>query len=104
MLIFDKELVRNILMQELGYQEDKTERKITTLSGHHEDLQPLLDQWIQDRSISDHTINGVSLNMVYKYFEVNDFFSALIHMNSFAKHPGYAEQFLEDPYLIVGEM
>lgn len=104
MLIFDKELVRNILMQELGYQEDKTERGIHLLSELHEDLQPLLDQWIEDRSISDQKINGVTLDMVYKYFEANDIIVALIDMNNFAKHPGYAEQFLEDPYLIVGEM
>lgn len=90
-------------MQELGYPEDKIERGINLLLEFHEDLQPLLDQWLLDRKISDHKINGVSLDMIYKYFKARDIISAFIHMNSFAKHRNYAEKFLRDPYLVVGK-
>lgn len=102
MLTFDKELVRNILIQELGFPEDKAERGITLLSELHEELQPLLDQWLLDRTISDHKINGVSLDMVYKYFKVDNIVRALNYIDMFADSKSLAEKFLRNPYLVVG--
>ncbi|TCS94818.1 hypothetical protein [Hazenella coriacea] len=104
MLKFDKDEVRKILIEEEGLAEDVTERSIELLLELDEGLQPLLDQWLKDRSISDHKINGVSLEMMYKYFEARDFIGALIYIGMFTgdEGKGMAETFLEDPYLLVG--
>ncbi|TCS93669.1 hypothetical protein [Hazenella coriacea] len=101
MLKFNKEEVRKILLEELRFPKDRMERSITAISKLDSQLQPLLDQWLKDRKISHFTINGVSLDYVYKYFEADDFIDALITMEMFAKSDHLAKRFLKNPKLIA---
>ncbi|TCS94817.1 hypothetical protein [Hazenella coriacea] len=102
MLKFNKDEVRKILIEEEGLVEDVTERSIDLLLKFNDSLQPLLDQWLKDRTISDQKINGVSLDMMYKYYKAKDFIEALICIDAFAENEGVAKRFLENPYRLVG--
>ncbi|MGX9706994.1 hypothetical protein [Laceyella tengchongensis] len=103
MLQFDEKKLKEILMDELGYTEDRADRSIHFVRNFNEQLQPILDEWMKDRTYSDHAINGVTLEMVFEHCDVRDFISALFDMDLFASHPFMAEKFLEDPVLYNGK-
>ncbi|MFD1423379.1 hypothetical protein [Laceyella tengchongensis] len=98
MLQFDEKKLKKILMEELGNKEDKADRGIELMRSFNEQLQPILDQWMEDRTYSDHPINGVTLEMVFKHCKLDEFIKAMIHMNDFAEYPSLAEVFLKDPF------
>ncbi|TCS94814.1 hypothetical protein [Hazenella coriacea] len=98
MLKFNKDEVREKLHKEYGFAEDKIERGIDILLELDDSLQPLLDQWLKDGMIPNQKINGVSLDMIYKLYEVNDILSALICMEMFAEDEEIAKDFLRDPF------
>lgn len=84
MLHFDEEKLKRIFMDELKYLEQRAEHAVKTLKTLDEKMQPILDQWIKDRTLSDHAVNGVTIGMVLKDFNVIDIFVAFIYLNDFA--------------------
>jgi hypothetical protein len=83
-------------MEELGYKEDSADRSVELMRSLNEQLQPNLDQWMEDRTYSDHPINGVTLERVFKDCAfVDDFIDAMIRMDGFAKNPRRAKKFLK---------
>ncbi|KPC75923.1 hypothetical protein ADL26_05370 [Thermoactinomyces vulgaris] len=86
-------------MEELGYKEDRADRSVELMRSFNEQLQPILDQWMEDRTYSDHSISGVTLERVFEYCDVDEFIIAMIHMDDFAKSPRRAQLFLKSPVI-----
>ncbi|QKG83378.1 hypothetical protein GXN76_02090 [Kroppenstedtia pulmonis] len=100
MLKYDAEKVKEILIHEEGYSETMAETFSETLVNLHEDLQPALDQWLEDRTISEEiTVEGVTLKMIMEKDREN-FIGALTAMSVFIKNPDSAKDFLDQPTII----
>jgi hypothetical protein len=73
MLQFDEKKLKKIFVEELGCKEDRADRSIELMRSFNEQLQPILDQWMEDRTYSDHPINGVTLERVFEHCNVDEF-------------------------------
>ncbi|QKG83384.1 hypothetical protein GXN76_02120 [Kroppenstedtia pulmonis] len=99
MLKYDAEKVKEILIHE-GYSERMAQSDAETLVNLHEDLQPALDQWLKDRTISEEiTMEGVTLKMIMEKRRTN-FIGALASMSYFIKNPGSARRFKNRPIIV----
>ncbi|QKG83382.1 hypothetical protein GXN76_02110 [Kroppenstedtia pulmonis] len=102
MLKYDREKVKSILIHEEGYSETMAETFSETLVNLHEDLQPALDQWLEDRTISEEiTVESVTLKMIMEKRR-DDFMGALGSMSVFIEEPELAKDFLDQPTIIRG--
>ncbi|QKG83380.1 hypothetical protein GXN76_02100 [Kroppenstedtia pulmonis] len=102
MLKYDREKVKSILIHEEGYSETMAETFSETLVNLHEDLQPALDQWLKDRTISEEiTVEGVTLKMIMEKRR-DSFRGALTTMSVFIEKPELARRFKNRPTIIRG--
>lgn len=102
MLQFDEHKVTQILTEELHLNEEQIEITLEILLDLHDDLQPHLDQWLLDRTLSSVKIHGISLDMIYQHSDVKDFIGALIQLDLFVDDKPLAELFIRNPYLAFG--
>ncbi|WP_124726719.1 hypothetical protein [Staphylospora marina] len=96
MLKFDEEVMKRELMKRLNYGERGAESVMEKLRNLDDQLQPVLDRWLEGEDEPDVAVNGVTLGMVRKYIDRN-FYWAMRYLSSFAESAEFAALFLEDP-------
>lgn len=97
MLKYDPIKLKNILIEECGYNNGDAEITIETLV-HLDDIwQEILDQWLFDRSIPNEPfVEGVTIPYIMKKNNFS-FFEALRYMNFFYAFPEEAKDYLNLP-------
>lgn len=92
MLQFDKYAVKKIMMEENNYSSREADDEIYFLGGYDSQLQPLLDAYIADRTISNaFDVEGLTIKMVMDKFGHN-FWQGLLSMQGFIKDPERAQR------------
>jgi len=93
MLIYDKAILKNILMNELNWIEEIAEDYSKNIEKYNEKLQKTLDEWMKTRTIIDDiNINGVTMNYIMRK-QKGLFFDAFNTMNYFIANPSVTEGF-----------
>lgn len=97
---FDSAVVRRMMLED-GYANDKDlEISINSLKKIDKKLQPLIDAYIKDRTISDaFTVEGLTVAMIMKKYD-SSFWSALESLDNFIDNPEGAKLLKESPYSI----
>jgi hypothetical protein len=96
MLTFDKEVVRKMLLED-GYEEKDVEIKLAALAKTDARLQPVLDAYLVDRTISpDFNVNGLTMKIIMEKYSCN-FWNAIDSMEYYLKHPERAKILIEAP-------
>jgi hypothetical protein len=83
---FDEEVVKRILVEELGLESIFLTVTIRGLSSLDDRLQPALDAWILDRTETDFTFQGISIKDIMRKHECQ-FISALPLMSALMHSP-----------------
>jgi hypothetical protein len=97
MLQFDSDQLKEILMKELGHSELEAKFTIKVLMNLDSRLQPVLDQWLRDRTISESfNYEGVTIRYVMKTLNFG-FIKALAYMDRLVGRPEKAKKFLTKP-------
>jgi len=95
-LIFDKEVVKKMLIED-GYKEKDVEIEIISLSKTDARLQTVLDTYLFDRTISsDFNVEGLTMKIVMEKFGCN-FWSALDFMETYLDDPKGAKLLIDAP-------
>ncbi|TCS96624.1 hypothetical protein [Hazenella coriacea] len=98
MSLFNEEKLKEILLTECNYYQHQAEDKIESLKRLQEPLQKALQQWIEDRTISEEIeVEGVTLKYIMDKWDSN-FTSALFLMSAFMKEPQKAAKFKSVPF------
>lgn len=97
MLIFDAKKVKAILIQEGDYSNYYAEETVHLLKKLNKQLQEPLNEWIQDRTISDEfSIEGVTLKTIMEKDRC-DFCNAMFYLDTFITYPEKARSYLTTP-------
>ncbi|RAL22602.1 hypothetical protein [Thermoflavimicrobium daqui] len=103
MLKFDAEKLRDILIHEEGYKDNEADAMKHALPKLNSKLQKYLDQWMEDRTVSEElNIEGVTLKIIMEKRRIG-FCSALIFMNVYIDKPELAKKFLKRPIFHRGK-
>lgn len=95
-LQFDKEVVKKIMMEENSYSSREADDEIFILGELNAKLQPVLDAYIADRTMSDaFEVEGLTTKMVIDKYGEN-FWQGLLSMNGFIKDPERAKRTRND--------
>lgn len=95
-LKFDKELVKQIMIEECGYPSRAAADEVFFLGDIDAELQPVIDAYIADRTISDaFSVEGLTTQMIMDKYGVN-FWMGLLFMNGFIKDPDRAKRTRND--------
>lgn len=89
---FNKEVVERILIEELDFDSLLVAIAIEALTNMDERLQPVLDAWIEDRTVTNYTFEGISIKEIMEK-EKSGFLSALSTMNTCLRKPGFIEEY-----------
>ena len=101
MLTFDKEVVRKMLLED-GYEEKDVEIKQNRLRKINVKLQPVLDSYLVNRTISpDFNVNGLTMKIIMEKYSCN-FWNAIGFMDSFLDDPEGAKLLVEAPPIGYG--
>ena len=97
MLKYDKGKLKQILIEEHGFDELNATDVSETLTYLNSELQPALDWWIEDRTVIDYpSVEGVTLTEIKS--KMGSFINALTFMNNFLDDPESAKMFKEGKY------
>lgn len=100
MSLFNEEKLKEILVNEYNHSYYRAEEKVERLKKLQEPLQKALQQWIEDRTISEEIeVEGVTLKNIMEKRESN-FTSALFLMSVFIDEPEMAVEFKSIPFFI----
>lgn len=92
MLLFDKDLVKKIMMSEGGYSSEAADAEVIGLSKVDGSLQPVLDAYLGDRKVTDDfSFEGITVPMIMEKKGCN-FWYALTGMQIFMEHPEMAQE------------
>ncbi len=89
---FDKEAVKKILVEELDFDSLLVAIAIEALTNMDDRLQPVLDSWIKDRTVTNYTFHDISIKEIMKE-EKCGFLGALSTMNTCLRKPGFIEEY-----------
>ncbi|MCI0558928.1 MAG: hypothetical protein MN733_10565 [Nitrososphaera sp.] len=67
----DKEKVRKILIEELGYVPNKADLFLKDYPPLHEKLGAAVEQWLKDRTVANVSIEGLSIDGVMEKQQTN---------------------------------
>lgn len=96
MLSFDSELVRKMLLED-GYKEKDLEIKENRLKKINLKLQPVLDAYLADRTISDDfNVEGLTMKIIMEKYSCN-FWNAIGFMDAYIDDPEGAKLLIESP-------
>lgn len=96
MLKFNKEVVKKIMMKENGYSNEKADNEVDSLGELDARLQPVLDEYIENRIISaDFAVEGLTTKMIMDKYEFN-FWLGLNFMEGYIKYPEKAKRTRKD--------
>jgi hypothetical protein len=96
MLTFDKTVVRKMLLED-GYEEKDLEIKENRLKKINIKLQPVLDAYLVDRTISaDFNVEGLTMKIIMEKYSCN-FWNAIGFMDSYIDDPEGAKLLIEAP-------
>ncbi|TCS94857.1 hypothetical protein [Hazenella coriacea] len=95
-LKFDEEQVKEILMKELGYDDEHAYATVKLLLKNMDEyFQDALDQWLEDRTVpEDLEVKGVSYKMIQESFN-SDFIGTLLRLDTVLHKPGAAKSVLK---------
>ncbi|TCS96626.1 hypothetical protein [Hazenella coriacea] len=95
--LFNNEKLKEILLNECNFYNHQAEKEIEGLKKLQEPLQIALQQWIEDRTISEEIeVAGVKLKDIIEKRKCN-FTSALFLMSVFMDEHKYVEDFKSIP-------
>ncbi|WP_371367102.1 hypothetical protein SRRS_11990 [Sporomusa rhizae] len=95
-LTFDKEVVRKMLLED-GYEEDDITIKLNRFNKISKKLQPVLDVYLVDRTISSNfNVEGLTMKIIMEKYSCN-FWSALGFMDSYIDDPEGAKLLIIAP-------
>ncbi|TCS96625.1 hypothetical protein [Hazenella coriacea] len=98
---FNEEKLKEILLNECNFYQYQAEKKIESLKRLQEPLQKALQQWIEDRTVSEEIeVEGVTLQYIMDKWESN-FTSALFLMSTFMDEPQDAIKFKSIPFFFI---
>lgn len=80
MFVLDKEKIKPIMINELGYTSYEADKLLETLVVIHDDLKDAVDRWVIDRTIQDVNVSGVSLKTIMERRRIN-FIVAIRYLN-----------------------
>lgn len=80
MLTLDKEHIKPILINELSYTPIAADFFLRHYPAIHDELAPAVERWLEDRTVLDTEINGISIKHVMQIQACN-FLMAIIHLN-----------------------
>ncbi len=89
---FDQEVVKRILVEELGFDSLLTSISIEALTNMDDRLQPVLDAWIKDRTETNYTFHDISIKEIMER-ENCGFLGALSTMNTCLRSPGFIAEY-----------
>jgi hypothetical protein len=89
---FDEKVVERILVEELGFNSLLTAIAIQALTNTDDRLQGVLDAWIKDRTETNYTFEGISIQEIMEKEEC-DFLKALSKMNACLCKPGFTTEY-----------
>ncbi|MRG29440.1 hypothetical protein [Laceyella tengchongensis] len=97
-MIFDKQKLKTILMEEEQISDHEADIIIERLEKvNHPQLQKCLDQWMENRTVSDEfNIDGVTIKMIMEK-KKRLFCSALLTMDVFIDNPQMLQSILTVP-------
>ncbi|TCS94855.1 hypothetical protein [Hazenella coriacea] len=95
-LKFNEEQVKEILMKELGYDDEHAYATVKLLLKNMDEyFQGALDQWLEDRTIpEDLEVKGVTYKMIEENLN-SDFIGTLLRLDTVLRVPGTAESLLD---------
>lgn len=95
-LQFDKEVVLKVMLED-GWS-DWAYVQVNSMSKYDARLQPVLDAYLADRSISaDFNVEGVTIPLLMEKMHV-DFWNALSRIDIYLHNPELAKEFMEMKY------
>ncbi len=89
---FDKKVVERILIEEFDFNSLLVAIAIEALTNTDDRLQPILDAWIEDRTITNYTFEGLSMKEIMEK-EKCGFLRALSTMNTCLSKPGFVDEY-----------
>lgn len=89
---FDEEVVKKILVEELGFTSLLVNIALRSLTNLDDRLQSVLDEWIKDRTETNYTFKDISIKEIMEK-EKCGFLGALSTMNVCLRKPEFIEEY-----------
>jgi len=99
MLQFDKEKMKGILIEDLEYKDWAADITVEALGNLDESLQSVLDVWIETRTVTEFSFDGLSLRAIMEKDRCS-FVTALIHMSTFMHEPWLRKEYMRTPFIL----
>ncbi|WP_131923028.1 hypothetical protein [Hazenella coriacea] len=94
-------MLKEILLNECNFYQYQAEMEIDGLKKLQEPLQRALQQWIEDRTISEEIeVEGITIKYIMDKCQ-SDFTSALTFMSVFMDEPEEAIEFKSIPFFFI---
>jgi hypothetical protein len=93
---FDRELLQQIMQNELNYKEPDIKRINLLVEKLNPGLHEVLGNWVNYRTVPPVEVEGVTLDLIMTKNRC-DFLNALIYMNAFVEKPELAKKYLKAP-------
>lgn len=80
MYTIDRIKVKQIMVSELGYAQFEAEQFLDTIPSVHDKLQTVIEQWLEDRTVIDISVLGITLQGIIERRRCN-FIIAIRYLN-----------------------